>query len=92
MAVFNIGVSNAYAEDAKTTEINNVETYILQCNSQATIAYVSILNLNFQESFSSFSFLLDPECEPRTIERDDGSIVIISSDCRYAIIPAPEEE
>jgi hypothetical protein len=96
MAIFNMGVSDAYAEEAKAnetiTETNKIETVdavVLQCNMQSTVTIVATLGLSSQSSFSLIEGLMYRECEPRTIERDDGSIVVISSDCKIAIVPAP---
>ena len=92
VAVFNVGLSNAYADEVKASEpntIENVNAVPLQCSMQSIVILATTLDSSSQINSGLIKTLLYRECEPRTIERSDGSIAVISSDCKIAIIPAP---
>ena len=88
MAILNIGLTNAYAEDAKainTDKIENAEAVPIQCSVQKTIARTNLPSFNSNTFVNLVNFIID-ECEARTIKLGDDTVVVVESDCDITII------
>ncbi|PAU93010.1 hypothetical protein CK503_13890 [Aliifodinibius salipaludis] len=90
MAVFNIGLTNAYAKDAQASKVTNIEkmdTTTLKCSMQS-MPTVSVPSQT--SSILSINLMLD-ECEPKTVKLSNNTVVVVSSDCNITIIQTGKE-
>lgn len=81
MAIFNMGVSDAYAEEAeasKTHNIENAKAAILQCSTS------SVTNAAMLFSSSMATNLMD-ECQLGVIVLENGTVILIFPDCTIVI-------